>query len=190
MIGTGKLISTARNLIGYHRRSVLVGALHRFASFVESAYANEGASFEVNGERGLPGKLSPSDFKIAFDVGANFGDWLTTGDTYCDRHDIDCLDFLKVDVEGAEHRDINGFSRRISAHKVHCLQFEYGAFSTQTKCLPADTYSMLLENYWIGKIFPRYVGFQEYHWSMEDLRISNYCCVSKLRPDLRTALAN
>ena len=114
---------------------------------------------------------------------------LATGDEYCDEHSIDSVDFLKIDVEGAEFRVMKGFSERLSAQKIHCMQFEYGAFSTQTRLLLGDYYSLLSQSYWIGKIFPTYLDFQDYHWTMEDFRFSNYCCVSKLRPDLRKILA-
>lgn len=256
--------------ISKHRRSGLVLALHKLSAFVESAYANEGASFHSNGEHALLKRLASADFRVAFDVGANFGDWtfaalavwpnchlhafevapqtfqtlnasieasdqckrvslncaglsdeagtrpmyyfpdhpdltcdlprhdtyvavpfdaqLTTGDQYCDSHDIDSIDFLKIDVEGAEYRVLKGFKDRLSAQKVHCVQFEYGAFSTQTKFLLGDYYALLSSLYWVGKIYPTYVDFREYDWKIEDFRFSNYCCVSKSRPDLRTTL--
>jgi hypothetical protein len=99
------------------------------------------------------------------------------------------VDFLKIDVEGAEFRVIKGFSERLDVQKIHCMQFEYGAFSTQTRFLLGDYYSLLSPSYWMGKIFPTYVDFRDYDYTMEDFRFSNYCCVSKLRPDLLELLA-
>jgi FkbM family methyltransferase len=263
--------SLGRRLIGTHRRSNGVRVLHRLASFVESAYRNEGSDFRTNGERQLLGRLRVANFQTAFDVGANYGDWLwaslaawprcrvhafevapltfqrlqgrmaesafqdratlnclglsdmsgrqnmfyfpdnpeltsdlprhetlrrvpfeaqlSTGDKYAGSHAIDTVDFLKIDVEGAEHRVLKGFSEYLAARKIHCVQFEYGAFSTQTRFLLGDYYAVLSQNYWIGKIYPAYVDFQEYDWTMEDFRFANYCCVSKLRPDLREILS-
>jgi FkbM family methyltransferase len=268
----GGLKNSLRDAIGTHRRSAGVKALHRLASFVESAYANEGSSFHSNGEQDLLRKLKSANFQTAFDVGANFGDWsmeaaavwpecrihafevapptferlgetvrasaaggrvilncwglsdeagvcpmfyfpdhpeltcdlprhgsyevaqfdaqLTTGDEYCDERGIDTVDFLKIDVEGAESRVMKGFAGRLAAQKIHCVQFEYGAFATQTRFLLGDFYSLLGQSYWIGKIFPGYVDFREYEWTIEDFRFSNYCCVSKARPDLRAMLAS
>ena len=208
MRGIGRLKNLARATIGAHRRSAVMRALHDVTSFVESAYLNEGTGFKSNGEAALLLKLRSADFRIAFDVGANFGDWsaeatslwpncqvhafevapetfqwlserfrkdrnrvvmncfglsdqqgtremyyfpkhpeltcdlprhcsylavpfdaqLDTGDEYCARHNIDTVDFLKVDVKGAEFRVMNGFSKRLSAQKIQCVQFEYGAF--------------------------------------------------------------
>ena len=76
----------------------------------------------------------------------------------------------EIDVEGSEFRVLKGFSGRLSAQKIHCVQFEYGAFATQARFLLGDQYSMLAESYWIGKIFPRYVNFRDYDWTMEDFR--------------------
>ena len=110
-------------------------------------------------------------------------------DAYCKADRIETVDFVKIDVEGAEHRVLGGFGEYLRAQAVHCIQFEYGAFSTQTRFLLADYYGLLGDGYWIGKIFPTYVDFRPYDWSMDDFRFSNYCCVSKQRPDLRTLLA-
>jgi FkbM family methyltransferase len=270
-MGIGRLRNFARAAIGTHRRSLVVRTLHDLASFVEAAYTNDGANFQSNGEQALLRKLGPADFRMVFDVGANFGDWseeavavwpncqvhafevapltyqglgerfknspncnrvtlncfglsdvggaremyyypehpeltcdmhrhdtevampfeaqLIRGDEYCESRHIDAVDFLKIDVEGSEYRVMKGFSERLSAQKIHCVQFEYGAFSTQTRFLLGDYYSLLSQSYWIGKIFPTYVDFQDYHWTMENFHFANYCCVSKERPDLRMILA-
>jgi FkbM family methyltransferase len=272
VIGTGRIEYVTRAAIGRYRRSPVVKALHGLTSFVESAYANEGSNFESNGERFLLHGLRSANFRLAFDVGANLGDWLAEAldvwpncyihafevapytfqrlshrvqsqpghsdrvalngagvsdhagvqqmyyfpehpeltcdlprhptydaiafdapmlilDDYCHGKSIDGVDFLKIDVEGAEHRVLKGFSAHLRTHKVQCIQFEYGAFSTQTRFLLRDYYSLLSPAYWIGKIYSTYVDFRDYHWSMEDFRFSNYCCVSRLRPDLQALLA-
>ena len=267
----GPVKTLGRRLIGTHRRSTGVRALHQLASFVESAYWNEGSSFHANGERHLLDRLGPANFHTAFDVGANSGDWLMgclaawpecrahafevapltferlqdrvaesacqdratlnpcglsdtarrqtmfyfpdhpeltcaqprfetlrsvpfeaqllTGDDYAASNAIAAIDFLKIDVEGAEHRVLRGFSGYLAARQIHCVQFEYGAFSTQTRFLLGDYYALLSERYWIGKIYPAYVDFRDYDWTMEDFRFANYCGVSKLRPGLRDLLA-
>jgi FkbM family methyltransferase len=267
---TDRASSLLRTLIGRNRRSAPVKALHNFASMVEAGYFNEGASFEVNGEKRMIERLRAADFRVAFDVGANRGDWLVealinwprchiyafevapptfrrlrerisasshgtrttlncfglsdqngshemfffpdhpeltcdlprhedyqaipfdarlcTGDSYAHERRIEKLDFVKVDVEGAEHRVLNGLCGYLSTRRVNCLQFEYGAFSTQTRVLLADYYALLSSNYWIGKIYPTYVEFADYNWRMEDFKFANYCCVSRTRPDLKELL--
>ena len=114
---------------------------------------------------------------------------LHTLDEYCAAKGITSVDFLKIDVEGSEYKVLQGFSRYINSQTVHCVQFEYGAFSIDTKLLLIDYYKLLSDCYWIGKIYPTYVDFREYDWRMEDFRFCNYCCVSKKRRDLRDLLA-
>jgi FkbM family methyltransferase len=113
---------------------------------------------------------------------------LTTLDEFCDENSIKTVDFLKIDVEGAEHRVLKGFSKRLSAGNVSCIQFEYGAFSIQTRFLLKDYYELLSTQFWIGKIFPNYVDFLNYDWTSEDFRFCNYLCLSRNRSDLRDLL--
>jgi FkbM family methyltransferase len=114
-----------------------------------------------------------------------FGAHLVKGDAYVEQHGIAAIDFLKIDVEGAEHLVLKGLQRTMKDGRIHCIQFEYGAFSIQTRVLLADYYEMLSPMYWIGKIFPAGVEFRDYDWTMECFRFSNFLCVSRNRPDLK-----
>jgi FkbM family methyltransferase len=113
---------------------------------------------------------------------------LQTGDAFLTKAGIERVDFLKIDVEGAEYKVLQGFGDAVAKGRVLCIQFEYGAFSIDTKLLLIDYYALLGDRYWIGKIYPAHIEFQEYDWRREDFRFSNYCCVLKTRPDLRRLL--
>ena len=115
---------------------------------------------------------------------------VVTLDGYCCERQIEHVGFLKLDVEGAEHKVLKGFQQYLQGGKVDCVQFEYGAFSLQTRFFLADYYAMLANSFWIGKIYPGYVDFRDYHWTMEDFKFSNYCCVAKSKPALRALLAS
>src|SRR5262249_20595890 len=110
---------------------------------------------------------------------------LVDGDTYARQRGIDAIAFLKIDVEGAEHLVLKGLERMLAGDRVHCIQFEYGAFSIDTRVLLADYYAMLAPSYWIGKIYPARVELRDYDWTMESFRFSNFLCVSRQRPDLK-----
>jgi FkbM family methyltransferase len=113
---------------------------------------------------------------------------LTTLDAFCREQKIETIDFLKIDVEGAEHLVLKGARGLLEARKIACIQFEYGAFSIQTRFLLKDYYELLSNQFFIGKIFPNYIAFGKYDWTTEDFRFSNYLCVSKSRPDVRQLL--
>jgi FkbM family methyltransferase len=115
-----------------------------------------------------------------------FAAQIESGDSYVERHGIDAIDFLKIDVEGAEHLVLDGFAQTIAGGRVRCIQFEYGAFSIDTRVLLADYYERLAEWYWIGKIYPSHVEFADYAWTMETFRFANFLCVLRTRPDLKT----
>ena len=48
----------------------------RVKSIVEAACSNEGSRFALNGEQHVIQRLRPTNFKVAFDIVANQGDWL------------------------------------------------------------------------------------------------------------------
>ena len=265
-----RLAGYSRILIGRYRRMLPVRWLGETASFVSSAYQNEGSDIVHNGEAWLLRATAAAGFHVGMDVGANFGSWVSlaarnwpacrfhafevaqptfqrlsmnlgsaglssrvtlncsglsdhrhredifyypehpevtsdrhrhpdnnvirlpatfqAGDDYIVQAGIDRIDFLKIDVEGSEYKVLKGFERALQSNTIHCIQFEYGAFSIDTRILLRDYYALLGDKYWIGKIYPSYVEFLEYDWRMEDFRFANYCCVLRSRPDLRRLL--
>jgi len=114
---------------------------------------------------------------------------LRRGDGYLAEAGITSVDFLKVDVEGAEHRVLDGFSAALDDSRIHCIQFEYGAFATQTRVLIKDFYARLGERYWLGKLYASAVEFQDYDWTLEGFAFANFVAVSKRRPDLKALAA-
>lgn len=111
-----------------------------------------------------------------------------TLDEFSAAHGIDHVDFLKIDVEGAEYRVLTGAAELLRSGRIAAIQFEYGAFSIDTRIMLRDYYELLGDRYAIGKIFPDHVAFTDYDWKSEDFRFSNYLCVSNDRPELRRLL--
>jgi hypothetical protein len=64
-----------RRYLARTRQSRSVRVLHRVASFIEDAYANEEWDMCVNVETALVERLAPARFSTLFDVGSNVGDW-------------------------------------------------------------------------------------------------------------------
>lgn len=50
----------------------------------------------------------------------------TTIDAYCESHNIQQIDLLKIDVEGAEYQVLKGASRMMREHRIGCVVFEFG----------------------------------------------------------------
>jgi FkbM family methyltransferase len=103
---------------------------------------------------------------------------LETGDNYCLKNEIETIDFLKIDVEGAELLVFQGFEKMFNEGRIKMIQFEYGAIGIKTKFLLYDFYEFLKpRGFIIGKIYPNEIGFREYHREMEDFIGLNYLAV-------------
>lgn len=114
--------------------------------------------------------------------------FVTVGDTYVAERGITQIDFLKVDVEGAEWQVLEGFASSLDKGVIQTLQFEYGRKSILTKYLLRDLHLLLEANgFVVGKIYPTYVDFRAYRLQDEDFRGPNYLAVRRDRTDLIAA---
>ena len=101
-----------------------------------------------------------------------------TGDRYCRERQIEHIDLLKIDTEGAEHMVFKGFEGMLREGRIDVIQFEYGYGSLTTKFMLKDYYSLLAGyGYRVGKIYPNYVEFREYEVRHEDFRGPNMIAV-------------
>ncbi len=106
-------------------------------------------------------------------------------DNFIRRHGINHLDFLKVDVEGAEKLVFDGFGEFLSGDFIDTIQFEYGKISIINHILLRDYYSFLYERgFSVGKLYPDCVEFRDYTLDDEDFLGPNYVAVSNKRRDL------
>lgn len=103
---------------------------------------------------------------------------IMTGDTFCTKNEIDSIDFLKIDVEGYEHKVLLGFEEMLKNGKIKIIQFEYGYVNIDTHFLLKDFYEYLGKfQMKIGKIYPSRVDFREYSYSDENFYGPNYLAV-------------
>ena len=107
-----------------------------------------------------------------------------TGDAYIKEIAAEHVDFVKIDVEGMEHRVLAGLAGSLSKGTIDIVQFEYGTVNILTKFLLRDFYE-LFEGYGfaVGKIYPNHVDFREYAMKHEDFLGPNYLAVHRARSD-------
>ena len=97
------------------------------------------------------------------------------GDDFLAREGIREVDFLKLDVEGAEHLVLQGLEKHLHDQRVRFVQFEYGRVNILTHFLLRDFYELFRSyGYVVGKIYPDYVDFREYDLGDEDFVGPNY----------------
>ncbi len=135
-----------------------------------------------------PINLFPSDTHSSlYDIGGL--DYLPTGvedivlyrgDDFCREHKIDSIDFLKLDLEGAEYDALMGFEEMLAGRKIRLVQFEYGYINISTKRLLIDYFNFFEQfGYRVGKIFPQQVEFRDYQFKYENFYGSNYVALHK-----------
>lgn len=112
------------------------------------------------------------------------------GDEYMRDRGIKRIDFLKIDVEGAEHLVLHGFGSLFDAGQIDVIQFEYGKVNIITHFLLRDFYEFLeSRGYSVGKLFSNHVDFRPYVLEDEDFFGPNYVAVRKMRSDIIDALS-
>jgi hypothetical protein len=113
------------------------------------------------------------------------------GDSFCEEHGIERIDFLKIDTEGLDLRVLRGFDRMLGSGAVEVVQFEYGLANIVSRALLVDFHAFLGgHGFAVGKIWPTDVEFRAYDpRSDEDFRGPNYLAVRLDRTDLLARLS-
>ncbi|MGU3358825.1 FkbM family methyltransferase [Methylobacterium sp. M6A4_1b] len=126
----------------------------------------------------------------------NKGTWtkrsveVVRGDDYCAERVITQIDFLKVDVEGAEHLVLEGFSRMLTEGRISVIQFEYGMINIYSKFLLLDFWRVLTgHGFVLGPIMPRGAAFRSYDARDENFQgPPNFVAVHASKPEIIQAV--
>ena len=114
---------------------------------------------------------------------------LGKGEEFIADKGIEEIDFIKMDIEGAEYEAMMGFEELIKAQKIRMIQFEYGYINITTKVLLLDFYRFFKQRgYIIGKIFPKSVEFRKYEFKYENFLGSNYVAIREDDSELKDLL--
>lgn len=115
---------------------------------------------------------------------------LVRGDDFMKDNNIEFIDLLKLDIEGAEYDALLGFENSIKNGKIKSIQFEYGYINITTKKLLIDFYNFFEANgYVVGKIFPKKVEFRKYNFIHEDFIGPNFIAVRQTEIKLIASLS-
>jgi|SRR5579872_1566729 len=117
---------------------------------------------------------------------------LTTGNDYCGSRDIDRIDFLKIDVEGAEHLVLRGFSDLLGKRAIRAIQFEYGYSNGDAKFLMRDFYKLFSGyGYVVARVQKGPLLFRDWIYQDNDFTSGpNYLAVRHDDTELLEVLSN
>ena len=114
---------------------------------------------------------------------------IVTGDTYMAEHGLTHIDFLKIDVEGAELSVLNGFAGAFARQAIDVVQFEYGQVNLRTRVFLEDFCNFFIAHgFLVGKLLPHGVGFKPFELPDEDFIGLNFIACRADRGDLVAAI--
>ena len=114
---------------------------------------------------------------------------VTTGDAYMAEHGLTHIDFLKIDVEGAELSVLNGFANAFARKAIDVVQFEYGQVNLRTRVFLEDFCNFFkAHGFLVGKLLPHGVGFKPFELADEDFIGLNFIACRADRGDLVAAI--
>jgi FkbM family methyltransferase len=101
-------------------------------------------------------------------------------DSFLSNEKIEYVDFVKLDLEGAEMQALVGMEQSLALKKIRAIQFEYGYINITTKNLLADYYDFFgRHDFILGKIYPKAVEFRDYKSKHEDFIGPNFIAVHR-----------
>ncbi len=104
---------------------------------------------------------------------------LDTVDTYCQKHDIPHVHFLKMDVEGHEMAVLRGASAMLSSGHVSIIQFEFGGANLDSRTYFRDFWNLLTPRFCLYRILKDGLyRIEAYHALLEQFTYSNYVAIS------------
>lgn len=128
------------------------------------------------------------DQKIDFQIKRST---IRSGDSYCRENDVNQIDFLKIDVEGADHLVLEGFAELLQRQSIRVIQFEYGYTHGDAKFLMRDFYRFFERyGYVVGRVQKGGIAFENWTYKHNDFRSGpNYVAVQKSDAAMLTLLA-
>jgi len=109
-----------------------------------------------------------------------------TLDGFCEENGINSIDFIKIDVEGAELTVLQGAEKMIGKNGLKMVQFEFNDFNISSRTFMQDFYK-LLKGYHFFRITSKgLVNMGAYSTDHEIFKYQNILAVHPLVPDFQT----
>jgi FkbM family methyltransferase len=104
---------------------------------------------------------------------------ISTIDKFCQRHQIEKINFLKIDTEGYELEVIKGASEMIAGNKIDLIQFEFNEMNIVSKVFLKDFYDKLSDYSFFRLDSNRLIPLLEYNANNEIFCFQNIFAVNK-----------
>ena len=181
-IARATAMDLGRNLAAYSDRAIVntcgLGARQGEVKLFYSPESSTAASM-------IPGVLEFSAQEHQISTIQEISAAIMTGDRYMADGRIDRVDFLKIDVEGAEWDVLEGFSGAFADRKIQMVQFEYGPLNLKTRRFLGDYWAFFADRgFVLGKLYPEGVAFKDFDMSDEDFTGPNFIACLSTRTDL------
>jgi FkbM family methyltransferase len=104
---------------------------------------------------------------------------ITTLDDFCAAHEINYIDFMKIDTEGHELEVLKGGSRMLREQRLGIIQFEFNSMHVISRAFLRDFYR-LLDSYEMYRLdTDRLIPLFEYDTANEIFKYQNWLAISK-----------
>lgn len=136
----------------------------------ESDEASEHASLYRNVMSDLHNDKRISSFKIE----------LETLDEFCQDHNIEKIDFIKIDTEGHEYSVLSGASNLIKSKAIDVIQFEFNEMNVISRTFLKDFYEILYDHYEIYRLdSKKLIHLKEYSTTNEIFQYQNIIAIKR-----------
>lgn len=96
---------------------------------------------------------------------------------------IERIDFLKLDIEGAEFAALLGCGDRLNPATIAAILFEYGGTTLDAGRRLRDFFELLTASgYRVAKLFPRWIEVRSYDPRFDNFYYSNWVAVAPAEP--------
>lgn len=164
-----------------------------FYSLSKNLITNYPHSYHILNQIGLDSQLGEKTLFVLFECSELNSLWqrngLTTSkeekvqvdtlDHYCSSHEIQHIDFLKIDVEGHELEVLKGAKNLLEAEKINLIQFEYNITHIDSRIFLKDIFDFFTNlNYSFYKLYPhqlRLISTYDTQW--ENFQYQNWAII-------------